>query len=128
MNLEAFFLDTGALTTAFAEVEQFGTAHLAHFVQLNRLDIGREEGEETLNTYTIRNFPNGESGGGAIALELDHVAAEALDTFFSALYNFVVDSYIIACFERRQFFFGGQLVVYKLNCCVHNFIFNGRQR
>jgi len=126
--LETFFFNTCTFTAALTQVVELGATHFTRLVQYDRIDIRRQDREQTLNAHAIRDLAYGKRGGSPIALHLDHIPTEALDTLFATLYDLIVNGHIITCLERRMAFLRGQLVVYKLNCCVHNFNFCGRQR
>lgn len=71
--------------------------------------------EGTLHAYAIAYFANGEAGGGTIALTLDHIAFEALDTGLVTFNYFIVNGDVITCFELRKFPGGSQLLVYEVD-------------
>lgn len=116
----SFFLDTGALAAALALEVEFGAANAAHFVQIEGLDVGGEEGEGSFYAYAVGYFTNGEGGSLALALAFDHVSFKALDTLFVAFDDLIVDGDIVTGFEFRKFFFSRQLLVYKSYSSVHN--------
>jgi hypothetical protein len=51
---------------------------------------------------------------------LNYISAEALDTLFTTLHNFIVYGNIVTGLEGGMLLLSSKLVVYKLNCCVHN--------
>lgn len=122
-SLEAFFLDTGTLTAALTQVVQFGAAYLTRLVQHDRIDVGRQDREQTLHTNTIRDLTHCERCSCTISLLFDNISTETLDTLFTTFYNLVVNGNIVTSFESRMGLFSCQLIVNKLNCCVHNFSF-----
>ena len=67
--------------------------------------------EYTLHTYTVRDLTNGERGGGTIALRLDHIALERLDTLLGSFNDLVVDGNVITGFESRIVLGAGELLV-----------------
>lgn len=79
--------------------------------------------ESPFHAHAVRNFPHGEGSGAALALALDHIAFEALDTLFITFYDFIIDRYIVASFEGRIGRFGGQLLVYECYGRIHNLKF-----
>ena len=52
-------------------------------------------------------------GDPTLALALDNVAAEALDTLFVTFNDLIVNGNIVTGFKSREFSFGGQLLVNK---------------
>lgn len=117
------FFDTGALTAALTLVVQLGTANTTYLMQEDGLDIGREEGEQTLHTYAIGNFPYGESGGSTYTLYFNHVAFEGLDTLLVTFNDFIVNGDVVTGFEFGVFLFTSELLVHKLDSGLHNFNF-----
>lgn len=126
-NRHALFFDTRALTTTATLEVKLGATHLTYFVHRDRLDIGRVDGEQTLNTYTIGDFTNGEGSRHARTLALDHIALKTLNTLFVTFYNLIVYGDIVTSFELGELTLYGKLLVY-ICYCVHNSDFAGRQR
>ena len=98
----SLFLDTGALTAPLTLEVDLRPADAAGLIQLDRLDIGREQGEGPFHTYSIGDLPHRERGRMAVALTLDHVSLEALDTFLVAFNDLIIDSDIITGFKLRK--------------------------
>lgn len=122
MNSSSFlFLDPCALTAALTLVEQFGTTNTTSLVQDDRVDVGREEGEQTLYAYAVRDLTHRKGSGSTLALQLDHIAFKGLDTLLVTFNNLIVHSDIITSFELGEFFFASKLLVDKCNSVVHNF-------
>lgn len=122
MNIP-FFLDACALTAAFAEVVQPGAAYTACFVQINGINIGGKQGEGPFNAHPIRYLTHCKCGCLTGSLALDHIAAETLDTFLATFNDLVINSNIVTGFKLRELFFTCQLLVYILNCCIHDIQF-----
>jgi hypothetical protein len=122
------FLDTSALTATGTLEEQLGATNAANLVQIERLDIGRKEGEGPLNTHAIGDLPNGEGSCLASTLTLDHITLETLDTFLVSFDDFIVNGDVITGFELRKFSFSCQLFVHKGYSSLHKKTFKGWQR
>lgn len=110
-----FLLDTGFLAYEIAEVEQTGTTHFTALEHLNVNNIGRRERENTLYTYAIRHFANGEGTRAVVAADLDDVAAECLYALLVAFDDFIIDGYVVARKKFREVPFRRHLFVYKLD-------------
>jgi hypothetical protein len=107
------FSDASTLPTAFALVVELGPANLTHLVDQDGLDVGGIYGEQPFHTYAVGNLTNGEGGGKAGALAFDDVSFEALDTFFIAFDDLIIDGNVVPGFKLRELLFGGQLLVDK---------------
>lgn len=114
-------LDTGALAAAFPQEEQFGPAYPACLIQFDGINIGGIYGKSPLHADPVGYFTNRKGSRMAISLAFDHIAPEALDTLFSTFNDLIVNSDIITGLELRKLFFSCQLLVYKLNCRVHDY-------
>ena len=119
----SLFLDTRALTAAGTLEVQLCPANPANLVQLNRLDIGGEQGKGPFDTYAVGYFPHSKGGRIAGSLTLDHVAFEALDTLLVSFDDLIVDGDIVTGLELRKFSFSRQLLMYKSYSSVHNNFF-----
>ncbi len=81
----------GTLTDALAQIMQAGTTDTA---TLGDFDLGNPGGmqrENTLNTFAVGNFANGEGGVHADALAGDDDACENLDTLLVTFHDAGVD-------------------------------------
>src|SRR5690606_19239859 len=96
--------------------------YITALVQNDRFNVGGEEGEYPFNAYSIRDLANSKAGCSTLALLLDHISFERLDTFLVSFYNLVVHGDIVTCPELRELFFTGQLLVYVCNG-VHKPVF-----
>ena len=47
----ALLADAGSLTGKVTQIVQLGTTYLTYLVNLDRIDVGRLDGEDTLHTY-----------------------------------------------------------------------------
>src|SRR5262245_24789856 len=83
-SLLALFPDPGALTATVAEEIQLGATDTAGLIHFNGINVRRIKREGSFHTYTIRDLTNCKSAGMASSLAFDHIAAEALDTLFTA--------------------------------------------
>jgi hypothetical protein len=111
---DSFLLDPGAFTASAAEEIQFSPAHFTGFVEHDRLYVGGIHREGSFHTNCIRNLAHGKCGCGSLALAFDHIALKALDTFFIALNDLVVNGNIVPCFEFGNLFGHCKLGVYKI--------------
>jgi hypothetical protein len=109
----SLFLDTCALTTAATLEVEFGATYAAYLVELDRLDVRREQGESPFYTYAVGDLTDGKGCRMALALALDHIAFEALDTLLVTFYNFILNRDIITGLEVGELFLSRQLLVYK---------------
>src|ERR1700754_4875092 len=119
----SLFLDTSALTAAFALVEDLGTTYPTGLVEVDRLDIRGEQRESSFYAYSIGDFTYSESGCLSFALTLEHVSFEALNTLLVPFNDLIIDSDIITGSKIWKIFFPRQLLVYKSYSSVHNFYF-----
>ena len=113
LQLEAFFLDTCALTAAFALVEELGATNLTGLVDLDGFDVRGIKREEAFYTYSIGDLPDGERSSETRTLTFDDVAFKALDTFFITFNDFIVNGNVVPGFKFRELLGGGQLLVDK---------------
>jgi hypothetical protein len=120
IRLHSFFLDPRALTAPATEEVKLGPAHLTGLIQCDGLDVRGVHREGPFNADTVRYFTYRESSGGTLALAFNNVTFEALDTLFVTLDDLIVNGDIVASFERRNFFPGGQLLMYKGYRSVHD--------
>lgn len=123
----SFFLDPCAFTAACSEEVELGPAYLTGFVQNYRINIGRCNGKGSFHTNTIRDFSDRKCGGATLALAFDYIAFKALDTLLVAFDNLIIDSDVVSSLELGKVVGGGQLLVYKCNCLVHNLKFGGQK-
>lgn len=116
----ALLLDTGLLTGQIAEVVDAGAANHTNLVDLDLLDMGRVEREDTFDAHTVGNLADGEHLGLALTLDLDHYTAEALQALLVTLDDLVRHGDGITGIERRYvgIRLGPQLLVYELDDCV----------
>lgn len=112
-NRHSLLLDAGALAAAVALEIQFGPAYPADFVQLHRLDIGREQREGPFHTHAIGDLPNREGGGMSLTLPLDHFTFETLDTLLVSFDDLIIDGDVVTRLEGRNLSFARQLFVYE---------------
>ena len=94
-NGNSSLLDTGFLTSEFAEIVELSATHLTILVHLDALDVGRLDGEDTLHTYGARHLTNGETLLVSVTGNLDDYATIELDAFLVSLDNFVSDSHSV---------------------------------
>ena len=108
------FLDTGFLTGEITQVEDTSATYSAVLVDINLLDEGAGDGEDTLYANAIGNLTNSKGFGGTRTTTLDNNALEVLDTLFVSFTDFIVNSNGIASAEFGEFF-AFDLVFYELN-------------
>ena len=87
---------------------KFCATHLAVFVNDNRVDKRRLQGEDTLNADIVAHLANGETFLSAFAGDFDHNAAILLDTLFVTLFDAVSDCDGVAGAELGMLFAGGK--------------------
>src|SRR5258707_9843235 len=119
----ALFLDTGALTAAFALEEQFCPANPAYLVHFNRLDVGGEQREGSFHANPVGDLTYSERSRMAGTLAFDHIAFEALDTLFVPFDDLIVDGDVISGLELRKLSFSRHLLVYKSYSSLHKNFF-----
>ena len=102
-NTAALLLDTGSLTSELTQVVQLGAAHLTYLVHLDRVDVGRLNGEDTLYTHGTRHLANGETLLLTMAVDLDHNATIELDALFGTLDNLVSNGNSVTSLELNPF-------------------------
>ena len=102
----ALLLDTGLLTGQIAEVVDAGAANHTNLVDLDLLDMGRVEREDTFDAHTVGNLADGEHLGLALTLDLDNHTPEALEALLAALDDFVGNGDRVTSLERRHVGFG----------------------
>lgn len=72
--------DTGLLASELTQVVQLGATHFTDLVHLDRVDVGRLQGENTLHTHGAGHLAHGETLLLTLAVDLDDHAAIELDT------------------------------------------------
>ncbi len=118
----ATLFDTGFLAGELAEVVQFGTAYFTVFVDGDRVDKRRFDGEDTLNTDVVAHLADGETFLAAFATDADNNAAILLDTLFVTFFDAVSHGDCVAGAEVRVLFAGGKCFFGNLNQ-VHFVVF-----
>ena len=96
------FLDASLLTREVAEVEDTCATDFTDFVEFNFLNRRGLVREDPLDTDSVGNLADGESlriGGGTT--DLDHHAAEALESLLVTLFDPVGHRDGVACLELR---------------------------
>ena len=101
-------LNASFLTGKLAEVVQFGAAHFTYLVHLDALDVGRFEGEDTLNADGAGHFAYGKTLLLLMTIDFDDNTAIQLDTLFVAFDDFVCHGDGVARFELGELFAGGK--------------------
>ena len=116
----ALLLDAGLLAREVAQVVDAGAANHTDLVDLDLLDVGRIEREDTLDTHAVRNLADREHLGLALALDLDNHTAEALEALLAALDDLVGHGDGVTGLERRHVGvgLGPHLLVDELDDCV----------
>lgn len=113
--LNPFFLDAGRLTRAFAQVKQTSPTNLSYLVYLDGVNVRTVHREQAFNANAIRHLTDREGSRIAMALDLDHIPFEGLDTFFISFHDLVIHRDVITRLEAWMLLLAGQLFVYKLN-------------
>ena len=113
-------LDARLLTGKIAEVVDTSTANNTILVNLDLVDVGRVERENTLNTYAIRDLTDGEHLGLTRTLDLDNYAAEALQTLLVTLNDFVGYGDCVTSLELGNVSVGlcPHLLIHHLDNCI----------
>jgi len=116
----ALLLDTSLLAGQLAQVVDTCATHDTHLVDLDVLDVGRIEGEDTLDAHTVGNLADREHLGLARTLDLDNHAAETLHALLVTLDDLVRYGDRIACLELGHVGLAlrPQLLVYELDDCI----------
>ena len=60
-NVVALLLNTGSLTSELAQIVKLSAANLTNLVDLDALNVGRLDGEDTLYTNGTRHLANSEA-------------------------------------------------------------------
>ena len=81
----SLLLDAGFLTRKVTQVVDACATNDTDLVNLDLVDVGRIEREDTLNAYAVGDFADSEHLGLARTLDLDNYAAEALQTLLVTL-------------------------------------------
>jgi len=79
-NTATLLLDAGSLTSELAQIVKLSATNLTNLVHFDALNVGRLQGEDTLNTHGARHLANGEALLLLMAANLDDYATEELDT------------------------------------------------
>ena len=108
------FLDTGFLTGEITQVEDTGTTHGTTLVDVDLLDEGAADGEDTFHANAVGNLADSKGLSSSSTTALYHNALEVLDTFFVSFTDFIVNSDGIASFELGESF-ALDLVFYELD-------------
>ena len=98
----ALLLDAGLLAGQVAQVVDACTTDDTDLVDLDLVDVGRVEREDALDTHAVRYLADREHLGLARTLDLDHYAAEALDTLLVTLDDPVGNGDRVTGLERRN--------------------------
>lgn len=112
--LATTLFNTSLLTGKFTEVEDAGSANGTIFVNIDLLDEGRCDREDTLYTNSVGNLTDSKGFSYSTSTALDNNALEILDTFFVSFFDFIVDSDGIASLEFGELFKFDQ-ILYELH-------------
>ena len=94
------FLDTGFLAGQTSQIVDAGPTHDAYLVDLDMVDVGRIEREDTFHADAVGNLTDREHFGNTAALDLNYGAAETLQTLLAALDDPVRHGNRVAALER----------------------------
>ena len=90
-HVQATLFDTSLLAREATQVEQTGATYFTATHYLDFLDVGRQQGEDTLGTNLVRNLANGESFAvGAGVTTLKNNALELLNALLGTFADFYV--------------------------------------
>ncbi|MPL81002.1 hypothetical protein SDC9_26910 [bioreactor metagenome] len=95
-------LDARGFALEGTQVVQAAAAHAALRDQLNAVDEGRVERENTFHAHAVGNLAHRKGGAGGAALDADNVTLEDLDTFFFAFHNAQVHFHRVAGAKRGK--------------------------
>lgn len=104
--LDETLFDAGFLSCKVAQIIEFRTTHLAEFVDSDRLDERRLDGENPLHAYTVGDLAYCEALLVLVAVDADHYAAILLDTLLVTLFDTVSDRHGVAGSELIELLFG----------------------
>src|SRR5699024_6003633 len=96
----AFFLDAGFLSRQVAQVVNPRTAHDAHLVHFDAVDVRGVERENALHADAVGDFTDGKHFRNAAAFYLNDHTAETLDALLVSFHDFVGYGNGIAALER----------------------------
>ena len=97
-----FLADAGLLTGEVTEVEDAGAANLAELVNLDAVDEGRLEREDSFYTHATGNFAHREGSGERIhAFHLNNYSAELLESLFITFLDSVGNGDSVTGLELR---------------------------
>ena len=102
-----FLLDASLLACELAQVVELGATHLAMLVDLDAVDVGRLDGEDTLHTNSARHLANGETLLLAMTGDADDNTAIELDALLGAFNDLVSYGDGVARVELFEFLAGG---------------------
>ena len=97
----ALLLDAGLLAGQVAQVVDACTTYDTDLVDLDLVDVGRIEGEDTLDADAVGDLADREHLGLARTLDLDNYAAETLYALLVTLDDFVGYGDRVTGLERR---------------------------
>ena len=95
-------LDAGCLAFEFTQVVQTAATHETAGYDIDVVDEGGVEGEDTLNTNAVGNLAHSKGGASGAAVNADDAALENLNTLFFAFNNAQVNLDGVAGTEGRQ--------------------------
>ena len=105
-HVVTLLLDTGSLTCEITQIVKLSATNLTNLVHLDALNVGRLDGEDTLNTNGTRHLANSEALLLLMTADLDDNATIELDTLLRTLDNFVSDSYSVTSLELWELLAG----------------------
>ena len=82
-------LDAGLLACELAQVVKLCTAHLTTLVDLDAVDVGRLDGEDTLDTHGARHLADGDALLISMTRDADNHTTVELDTLLVTLDDLV---------------------------------------
>ena len=114
MLAHSSFFDTSFLTSEITQVEDTSTTNGTTLVDVDLLDEGAGNGEDSLHAYAVGNLAYSKGFSSSATTTLDNNALEVLDTFFVSFTDFIMNGDGIASAELGEFF-ALDLVLYELD-------------
>ena len=107
--------DASFLTCEAAEVVEFSATNLTVFVDYDRVDERRFDGEDALNADVVAHFANGEAFLCAFARDADNNTAILLNTLFVTFFDSISDCDGVAGTEFGELFAGSKSLFGNFN-------------
>jgi len=109
----------GAFADAFAQISQFGPAHVSLSLDFDFFHPGRVQRENAFHALAVTDSSNGEGGVEAAPAPANHNSGKHLDALFVPFDDFGVDAHRVANVEVCRFLAELLLLNFVQQCLVH---------